>query len=142
MRDESICNWSGGIKTDQPWIGETAYGDWYYAPGFVYDAGALVRHMLERVSRDGCFCVNIAMRPDGSLDDGSLKMLADVGDWMKINGEAIYGSRAWIKFGECAWAGSGNRPREKSTRIWRASSSLRRIFVSPRARTAPCMPSA
>jgi len=56
--------------------------------------------MLECVSRDGCFCVNIAMRPDGSLDDGSLRMLADVGDWMKINGEAIYGSRAWIKLGE------------------------------------------
>ena len=40
-------NWPADIKTDQPWIGETAYGDWYYAPGFVYDAGGLVRHMLE-----------------------------------------------------------------------------------------------
>jgi alpha-L-fucosidase len=95
-------NWPAGIKTDQPWIGETAYGDWYYAPGFVYDAGALIRHMLECVSRDGSFCVNIAMRPDGSLDDGSLKMLAEVGDWMKLNGEGIYGSRAWLKFGEGA----------------------------------------
>jgi alpha-L-fucosidase len=42
------------------------------------------------------------MRPDGSLDDGSLKMLADVGAWMKVNGEAVYGSRAWVKFGESA----------------------------------------
>ena len=67
--------------------------------------------MLECVSRDGCFCVNIAMRPDGSLDDGSLKMLAEVGDWMKINGEAIYGSRAWIKFGESA----GDRVRQSPT---------------------------
>jgi alpha-L-fucosidase len=95
-------NWPGNIKTDQPWIGETAYGDWYFAPGFVYDAGALVRHMLECVSRDGSFCVNIAMRPDGSFDDGSLKMLAEVGDWMKTNGEAIYGTRAWTKYGESA----------------------------------------
>jgi alpha-L-fucosidase len=93
-------NWPRDIKTDQPWIGETAYGDWYYAPGFVYDAGGLIRHMLECVSRDGSFCINIAMRPDGSLDDGSLKMLADVGDWMKVNGEAIYGSHAWLKYGE------------------------------------------
>jgi alpha-L-fucosidase len=100
-------NWPADIKTDQPWIGETACGDWYYAPGFVYDAGALVRHMLEIVSRDGSFCINIAMRPDGSLDDGSLKMLAEVGDWMKVNGEAIYGSRAWVKLGE----GADGRPR-------------------------------
>jgi alpha-L-fucosidase len=104
-------NWPADIKTDQPWIGETAYGDWYYAPGFVYDAGALVRHMLECVSRDGCFCVNIAMRPDGSFDDGSLKMLADVGDWMKINGEAIYGSHAWLKYGE----GANGRVRQSPT---------------------------
>jgi alpha-L-fucosidase len=95
-------NWPAGIKTDQPWIGETAYGDWYYASGFVYSAKALIDHMLECVSRDGAYCVNIAMKPDGSLDDGSRLMLQEVGDWMKINGEAIYGSHAWIKLGEGA----------------------------------------
>ncbi|MGD1086505.1 MAG: alpha-L-fucosidase [Verrucomicrobiota bacterium] len=67
-------NWPADIKTDQPWIGETAYGD-------------------------------------GSLDDGSLKLLADVGDWMKVNGEAIYGSRAWVKLGESA----DGRPRPSPT---------------------------
>jgi len=95
-------NWPAGIKTDQPWIGETANGDWFYAPGFPDDAGALIRHMLECVSRDGSFCVNIAMLPDGSLDDPTIKMLKDVGAWMKINGEAIYGSRSWVKFAEGA----------------------------------------
>jgi alpha-L-fucosidase len=42
------------------------------------------------------------MKPDGSLDDGSRAMLKDVGDWMKINGEGIYGSHAWLKLGEGA----------------------------------------
>jgi alpha-L-fucosidase len=95
-------NWPRGIKTDQPWIGETANGDWYYAPGFVNDARGLIRYMLEVVSRDGSFCVNIVMQPDGSLDAGTRKMLADMGDWMKINGEGIYGSYAWKTFGEGA----------------------------------------
>jgi hypothetical protein len=40
------------------------------------------------------------MLPDGSLDEGSQKMLKDVGDWMRINGAGIYGSHAWTKFGE------------------------------------------
>ncbi|HEY8967425.1 MAG TPA: alpha-L-fucosidase, partial [Candidatus Methylacidiphilales bacterium] len=80
------ANWPKEIKTDQPWIGEWAYGDWYYKPGFRYDAATLIDHMLECVSRDGSACVNIAMLPDGSLDQGSQAMLKDVGDWMRING--------------------------------------------------------
>jgi alpha-L-fucosidase len=91
-----------GIKTDQPWIGETPNGDWYYAPGFVNEARGMIRYMLECVSRDGNFCVNIAMMPDGSLDDSTKQMLRDMGDWMKINGEGIYGSRAWATLGEGA----------------------------------------
>jgi alpha-L-fucosidase len=88
------------IKRDQPWIGEVAVGDWFYAPGFHYDARALIRHLLECVSRDGSVCASISLRPDGSLDDGSQQMLKEAGEWMTINGEGIYGSKAWAKFGE------------------------------------------
>jgi alpha-L-fucosidase len=91
-----------GIKTDQIWIGETAVGDWFYGPGFVYSARGLVLYMLEVVSRDGNFAVNVSLRPDGSLDEGSTQMLKEVGDWMRVHGEGIYGSRAWVKFGEGA----------------------------------------
>ncbi len=87
--------WPEGIKTDQPWIGETANGDWFYEPGFVNDAGGVIRYMLECVSRDGNFCVNIAMMPDGSLDESTRKMLKEMGAWLKLNGSGIYGSHAW-----------------------------------------------
>jgi alpha-L-fucosidase len=89
-----------GIKTDQMWIGENAVGDWFYAPDFTYSARALVLYMLEIVSRDGDYAVNISLKPDGSLDEGSQRMLSEVGEWMKINGQAIYDSRAWVKLGE------------------------------------------
>jgi alpha-L-fucosidase len=95
------------IKTDQVWIGENAVGDWFYAPNFTYSARALVLYMLEVVSRDGNYAVNVSLRPDGSLDTGSLKLLQDVGEWMKINGEGIYGSKAWAKLGEGATDASG-----------------------------------
>ncbi len=42
------------------------------------------------------------MLPDGSLDESTQKMLKDMGDWMKINGEGIYGSHAWATLGEGA----------------------------------------
>jgi alpha-L-fucosidase len=88
------------IKTDQPWIGETAVGDWFYGPDFVYDAGAVVRYLLENTARDGSTAICVSLKPDGSLDDGSRTMLTEIGQWMKINGEGIYGSRAWTRLGE------------------------------------------
>ena len=88
------------IKNDQPWIGETPVGDWFYSRGVVYDAGALIRYLLECVSRDGSVCICISPRPDGSLDEDCRRMLQEVGAWMAVNGEGIYGSRAWVKQGE------------------------------------------
>jgi alpha-L-fucosidase len=93
-------NYPSAIKTDQPWIGETPVGDWYYSPGFNYDPGMVIRYLLECVSRDGAAAVNIALRPDGSLDPGSVTQLQAIGAWMNINSVGIYGSHAWIKYGE------------------------------------------
>jgi alpha-L-fucosidase len=89
-----------GIKTDQVWLGENAVGDWFYEPNFTYSARALVLYMLEIVSRDGNYAVNVSLQPDGALDQGSRQLLHEVGEWMKINGEGIYGSRAWLRYGE------------------------------------------
>ena len=88
------------IKTDQAWIGENPVGDWYYGPAYVYDAGAVIRFLLECVSRDGCYAVSIPIRPDGSPEPACEQMLRDIGDWMKINGPGIYGSKAWKTWGE------------------------------------------
>lgn len=88
------------IKTDQPWIAEAPVGDWFYGPNFTYSSKAMIRYLIEAVARDGSAAVCVSLKPDGSLDEGSTKMLAEVGDWMKINGQAIYGSHAWSIPGE------------------------------------------
>lgn len=89
-----------GIKDDQAWIAEAPVGDWYYASNFTYSASAVIRYMLEEVARNGSFGVCISPRPDGSLDEGCVKMLKEIGAWMKTNGEGIYGSKAWKVLGE------------------------------------------
>ncbi|RZK79981.1 MAG: alpha-L-fucosidase [Pedobacter sp.] len=88
------------IKTNQPWIAEVPVGDWFYAPNFTYDSGMMIRYVIEAIARDGNAAICISLLPDGSLDEGSLKMLKEVGIWMKRNGEAVYGSRAWKVPGE------------------------------------------
>lgn len=93
-------NFPDTINASQPWIREMPVGDWFYAPGFTYDSGMMVRSIVESASRDGNVCINISLRPDGSIEDGAVRMLEGVGDWMRINGEAVYGSKAWTTIGE------------------------------------------
>ena len=88
------------IKTSQPWIREAPVGDWFYAPGFTYDSGSMIRFIIEAICRDGNAALNIPMRPDGSIEEECITMLEKVGDWMRINAEAIYGSKAWVTMGE------------------------------------------
>ena len=88
------------IKTDQPWIAEAPVGDWFYAPGFTYDSGMMIRYIIEAIARDGNAALCISILPDGTLDEGSSKMLKEVGTWMRRNGEAVYGSHAWTIPGE------------------------------------------
>ena len=88
------------INSSQPWIREAPVGDWFYAPGFTYDSGMMVRFIIESISRDGNAALNICLLPDGSIDPDCVRMLEEVGEWMKRNGEAVYGSSAWHKLGE------------------------------------------
>ena len=88
------------IRTDQAWIAEAPVGDWFYSPGFHYDSGMMIRYVVESAARDGSAAVCISPRPDGSLDDGCVAMLREVGAWMRRNGDAIYGSKAWVVPGE------------------------------------------
>ena len=91
---------SDDINTSQDWIREAPVGDWYYRPGFVYNATSVIRFIIESVCRDGNCAVSIPIRPDGSLDDNCEEMLEEVGEWMNANGCGIYGSHAWKRMGE------------------------------------------
>jgi alpha-L-fucosidase len=88
------------INTSQAWIREAPVGDWFYAPGFTYDSGMMIKFIIESIARDGNAALNICLHPDGSIDPDCVKMLEEVGAWMDRNAEAVYGSRAWHTLGE------------------------------------------
>ena len=56
--------------------------------------------MLEAISRDGNYELNIPFKPTGELDPGGERTLNDMGDWMGINSEGIYNCSAWKVWGE------------------------------------------
>ena len=66
---------------------------WSYVPGAPNKSARTLVHMLcNAVSKGGNFLLNVAPGPDGDFDDSSYARLKEIGDWMKINGEAIYGT--------------------------------------------------
>jgi len=62
-----------------------------------------VIHMLvDNVSKNGNLLLNIVQRPDGSLDPEVEQMLQQLAQWNAIHGEAIFGTRPWLVYGESA----------------------------------------
>ncbi len=92
-----------------PWQSETCIGAWHYAR-FLYEkpgeyGGYLpprdaIHWMIDTVSKNGTFILNIPGRPDGTIDSKEIAVLDGITAWMQTNGEAIYETRPWKVYGE------------------------------------------
>jgi alpha-L-fucosidase len=56
---------------------------------------SIIHEMVEVISRNGNFLVNIGPKADGTIPAPQVERLQAMGDWLRINGDAIYGSRYW-----------------------------------------------
>ncbi len=60
----------------------------------------LIHTLVDVVSKGGNYLLNVAPTPDGTFQDEAYERLAEIGRWMKVNGEGIYGTRQYEPFGE------------------------------------------
>jgi alpha-L-fucosidase len=76
-------------------------GSWSWLPDAKYMSGKnAVQLLVDIVAKGGNLLLNIAPGPHGQWHDGAYKLLEDIGRWMKINSEAIYGTRALAPYKE------------------------------------------
>lgn len=60
----------------------------------------LLADLVDTVSKNGCLLLNIGPRPDGTIEERERALLEGMGDWLAVNGEAIYDTSPWIVYGE------------------------------------------
>lgn len=76
-------------------------GSWCYTEGLTIKSTSVVLHsLIDIVSKNGQLLLNISPKADGSIPKNQKKVLLEIGDWLEINGEAIYGTRPWMVYGE------------------------------------------
>lgn len=74
---------------------------WGYIQNDTFKSAEFIVHQLvDIVSKNGNLLLNIGPRSDGTIPEEVQQILLDVGAWLKLNGEAIYGTRPWKQFGE------------------------------------------
>ena len=103
------------------WQNDTAAAknSWGYTQGNQFKTvGEILRNMIEVVAKNGCFMLNIGPKADGTICDQEKRILLDIGKWLRVNGEAIYGS---YPFEVCAFEGrkskNGSFKENKSLRF-------------------------
>ena len=88
----------------EPWQTCNCIGDWHYNTSR-YERGYksaqnMVKQLVDIVSKNGNLLLNIPLRADGTYDEKAARFLDELEAWMTQNGESIFGTRPWVRFGE------------------------------------------
>lgn len=88
----------GGFDTNRPWescMTVSAHNHWAWGgeKDGVKSPDAIIAMLAQCAGGDGNMLLNVGPRPDGMIDPAQVAVLRSVGDWLKVNGESIYGTR-------------------------------------------------
>lgn len=77
----------------------------------------LIRSLVDIASMGGNLLLNVGPKPDGTFPEESIHRLEEIGEWMRVNGEAIYGTKA-SPMGQLTWGRCTEKELQKKTRLY------------------------
>ena len=86
-----------------PWQTCTAIGkhSWGYTANNEFKTSRqIICDLIDIVSKNGMLLLNVGPRADGTITREETQVLRDLGAWLKVNGEGIYDTVPWKRFGE------------------------------------------
>ena len=93
--DNEIAGKILGFEWENPGLMNTSYG--YSANDHNWvSAAEIVTRLVGIVSKGGNYLLNVGPTPEGLIPQPCIDRLAKVGEWMEVNGEAIYGTSASV----------------------------------------------
>ena len=80
---------------DRYWQVDDPIGNKFgYVEGLkLQSADGIIRNLVDNVACGGNLCLNVSPKSDGTIPDDQQQVLRQIGQWLKKNGEGIYGTR-------------------------------------------------
>lgn len=95
----------GQFAEQKPYFWQTdtaaAKNSWCYTENNEYKTSKeIICDLVDIVSKNGSLLLNVGPKSDGTIPEEDKKILLEIGEWLKVNGEAIYDSHLWRIAGE------------------------------------------
>ncbi len=88
LEGTSTLDWESCMTMNDTWGFKSTDDNWK-------SAETLIHNLVDIASKGGNYLLNVGPTAEGLIPPASVERLAEMGDWMEVNGEAIYGSRPW-----------------------------------------------
>jgi len=89
----STFDWESCMTMNDTWGYKSFDDNWK-------SAETLIHNLVDIAAKGGNYLLNVGPTAEGLIPAPSVERLAEMGDWMDVNGEAIYGSRLWEPYQE------------------------------------------